>query len=64
MLAAKDHAAQFIAQALGFLCPGSVAETLGQPEKLPLIVLRFHAEARGLFRKIHNTNMHDDRAIS
>src|SRR5438445_3487051 len=37
--AAKDHSAQFVAETLGFLWVGSVAETRGKLEKLFLLAL-------------------------
>ncbi len=36
---AKDHSAQFVAETLGFLWVGSVAEKLGKLEKLLLLAL-------------------------
>jgi len=64
VLLAKDHAAQFIAEALGLLWVGGVAETLGKLEKLLLLTLfRLDAMANNLVRRTHNTNMHENCAI-
>jgi hypothetical protein len=64
MLAAKDCAAELIAEALGFLWVGDVAKALGKAEELLLLgPSRRDTRAYDFLRRTHCTNMHEKFAV-
>ncbi len=62
--AAKEDAAQFIAEALGFLRVGGVAETLGELEKLLLLALLGLIPSFNTLLSLHARTSSEEHQIS